>query len=393
MQICEAVADGLAARGHQIAVLTSTYRSGIEIARPYPVHRLLEIDPDWHSGVSAARQFFVDRRRRERYAIETLQRLSTQHAADCIFVWHAAGLPRAMLQVAEQTLPTVYYLAGYLPEFPDEYIAYWEAAPVSPSAKILKRSLAKFGLAMLKREGKPIPLKYEHVICVSEYVRKRLVDQNLISKHSVVAHNGVDLSLFAPSAGTTRPSPSGVFTCLIAGRVVADKGIHTVIDALALLGEESRSFKLSILGDGPPDYAEQLRAQVGAHGLQDGITFHPPVPHVEMPRVLEKYDVLLLPSQYQEPLACSMLEAMAMGLLVIGTTTGGSGELLVHGQTGLAFEAGDPQSLAIQLRNLSSNPDMTEHLASAGQRLVREHYGIGITVDKVERYLLGLTRN
>lgn len=47
MQRCKEVADGLAARGHEIAVLTSTQRNGPEVVRPYPVHRLLNIEPDW----------------------------------------------------------------------------------------------------------------------------------------------------------------------------------------------------------------------------------------------------------------------------------------------------------------------------------------------------------
>ncbi len=84
-----------------------------------------------------------------------------------------------MLQAAEQTAPTVYYLADYQPELADEYIAYWQAEPVRRSARLFKRPLAAVALAMLQREGKPIPLRYEHVICVSDYVRQRLVAQSL----------------------------------------------------------------------------------------------------------------------------------------------------------------------------------------------------------------------
>ncbi|MDW8319667.1 MAG: glycosyltransferase family 4 protein, partial [Anaerolineae bacterium] len=311
MQLCEEVADGLAARGHEIAVLTSTQRDGPEIARPYPVHRLLTIEPDWHSPRPAAWQFFVGRRSRERRAVAHLQRLVADFRPQVIFVWHAIGLPRLLLQAAEQTpgVVTAYYLAGYLPELPDEYMAYWQAEPVRWSARLFKRPLARLALATLRREGKPIRLRYEHVICVSNYVRRRLVDQGLIPKSAVVIHNGVDLSVFAP---TIRPSweTSGIVSCLVAGRVVPEKGLHTVIEAFAQLPEHlKRRCRLTILGDGPAAYVAALHSRVLETGLTDVVSFQAPIPRSAMPDVLRQHHILLLPSEYAEPIARSMQEA------------------------------------------------------------------------------------
>jgi len=79
MQLCEEVADGLAARGHSVAVLTSTDLDGDEQERPYPVYRQLEIDPDWINGQSTSRQFFFERRRKEALALSrTLSSSGTQ---------------------------------------------------------------------------------------------------------------------------------------------------------------------------------------------------------------------------------------------------------------------------------------------------------------------------
>ena len=100
MQLCEETADGLAARGHQVAVLTSHYRHGDELERTYPVYRLLPIDPDWNRGVSASRQFFDGRRGKEQQAIKHLQRIVAEFLPDVIFAWHCIGLSRAMLQAA-----------------------------------------------------------------------------------------------------------------------------------------------------------------------------------------------------------------------------------------------------------------------------------------------------
>lgn len=389
MQLCEEVADGLAARGHTVAVLTSTHRDGPEITRPYPVHRLLTIDPDWQRNKPAAWQFFVGRRQREREEVTHLIRLVQSIKPQVIFIWHAVGLPRVLLQAAElqPNVVTAYYLAGYLPELSDEYIAYWNSRPVRGFAQALKRPLARLALAILRREGKPIPLKYENVICVSGYVRQRLVDQGLILCSSTVIHNGVDLSVFTPSQAAKPNRPSEIITCLVAGRIVPDKGIHTVIDAFAVLGEQASQLHLTILGDGPRSYLEELKAKVQASGLQGNVFFQPPILRSEMPHMLEQYQVLLLPSEYAEPIARSMQEAMAMGLLVIGTTTGGSGELLAHEQTGLVFDAGDAHSLAEQIKRVIDEPDLAARLAIAGQIRVREAFRIDQTVGKIEAYL------
>jgi glycosyltransferase involved in cell wall biosynthesis len=76
-----------------------------------------------------------------------------------------------------------------------------------------------------------------------------------------------------------------------------------------------------------------------------------------------------------------------MGLLVIGTTTGGSGELLKHHETGLAFRAGDAQSLAEQLTYAKEHPEDMERYARAGQQEVEAHFNIERTIEQVEDYL------
>lgn len=391
MQLCEEVADGLSARGHAIAVLTSTYRDGDEIARPYPVHRLLRIDPDWHSGRLAAWQFFVGRRQRERRADVHLRQLVARFRPDVVFVWHTLGLPRVLFRQAEQ-LPGVvvaYYLADYLPEVPDEYIAYWRLPPVYWTSKLLKRLLARLGLFMLAREGKPLSLKYENAICVSDYVRRRLAGQRLIPPTSVVIHNGIDIEQFR-SNGRYRDFSKPV-SVLYAGRLESKKGVHHILEALTMLSEEQqkRVTQLAIVGDGEPAYCSQLFQTTKRFGLSSLVRFEPPVPRSQMPALLDRFDVLILPSSL-EALSRMMQEAMAMGLLIISTNTGGSGELLAHEGTGLVFEPGEPESLAAQLSYALNKPDLAARLAEAGRQTVIENFDIRRTVEQIETYLLDL---
>ncbi len=391
MQLCEEVADGLSARGHAIAVLTSTYRDGDEIARPYPVHRLLRIDPDWHGGRLAAWQFFVGRRQRERRADAHLRQLVAGFRPDVVFVWHTLGLPRVLFRQAEQ-LPGVvvaYYLADYLPEMPDEYIAYWRLPPVHWTAKLLKRPLTRLALYMLAREGKPILLKYENAICVSDYVRRRLVGQKLIPPTAVVIHNGIDVQQFR-SSGRRRDFSQSV-SLLYAGRLESHKGVHHILEALSLLSKEQqkRIGQLAIVGNGEPAYSSRLLQITKRLGLPSLVRFGPPVPRSQMPALLDRFDVLILPSSL-EALSRMMQEAMAMGLLIISTNTGGSRELLAHEGTGLVFEPGEPESLAAQLSYALNKPDLAARLAKAGRQTVIDNFDIRCTVEQIETYLLDL---
>jgi len=391
MQLCEEVTDGLSARGHAIAVLTSTYHDGKEVVRSYPVHRLLHIDPDWHSGSSAAWQFFVGRRQREKRAVAHLRQLIVEFCPEVIFVWRDLGFPSAVLQEIEQLSDVVvaYYLAGYLSELSDGYIDYWQKPPVHWTAKLLKRPLARLALHSLAREGKLRPLKYENVICISEYVRRQLVDNKLIPPASVVIHNGIDVEQFR--SNRRYRDFSKTISLLYAGRLEPAKGVHDILEALPLLSKEQqkRIGQLAIVGNGEPVYCSQLLQITKRVGLSSLVRFEPAVPRSQMPALLDGFDVLILPSTL-EALSRMMQEAMAMGLLVIGTTTGGSGELLVHARTGLVFEPENPESLAVQLSRALSEPDLAVNLAENGRQTVIGNFDIQRTIEQVEHYLLCL---
>jgi colanic acid/amylovoran biosynthesis glycosyltransferase len=160
--------------------------------------------------------------------------------------------------------------------------------------------------------------------------------------------------------------------------VIPDKGVRTVVEAFALLAQkpEAERLSLTILGDGPGDYLDSLKRVVLEHGMEEVIRFQAAIPRHSMPEALARHAALILASEYDEPLARSIQEAMAMQLVVIGTTTGGSGELLVDERTGLVFQAGDAKSLAHQLAKAAQDPELVQRLSLAGRRAVEEQFDI-----------------
>jgi glycosyltransferase involved in cell wall biosynthesis len=107
----------------------------------------------------------------------------------------------------------------------------------------------------------------------------------------------------------------------------------------------------------------------------------------EMPQVYRDHDALLFTSEWAEPFALTPLEAMASGLPVIGTTTGGSRELFRDCDNALTYTAGQPEELTQRIQRLASDPDLRARIAATGQAEVRANYDEPHIVDQIEGYL------
>jgi len=129
---------------------------------------------------------------------------------------------------------------------------------------------------------------------------------------------------------------------------------------------------------------QALPAQLG---IADRVRFLGELPRVDLPRIYAEHDVLIFPSEWDEPFAITPLEAMASGLAVIGTTTGGSGELFRNHETAMTFRAGDAADCARAIRELCSDRALHEKICRNAQREVREKYTLDAMVDAVEKSL------
>jgi glycogen synthase len=102
---------------------------------------------------------------------------------------------------------------------------------------------------------------------------------------------------------------------------------------------------------------------------------------------LQQFDILIFPSIYEEPLARMTQEAMVSGLVVIGTTTGGTKEILRDGETGFTFAPEDADGLARQVTRLILDPDLCYRVAEAGRQTVLENFTLDKMVKEIEVYL------
>lgn len=388
-QLCRDVAERLAARGHTVQVLTSTH--GLD-GGPVPVEpgieRALHLSPKFGTRLGEGWEFVFGRRQAERHNARVTRAAVQAFRPDVIFVWNVQRLPRSITLEAEAAPdPAVaYWLAGYSPAEPDEYWAYWQIRPGNRAVRAAKRLLASAAFATMRREGKPVYPKMRHVAVVSAFMRDKGIADGTLPLHARVIYNGVEIEHFYRPVQTELAGPLGL---LQAGRVSEDKGVHTAIESIGLLAREHhlRTVHLHVAGSGPAAYLAHLKHLVGQYGVEDMVSFHGWLPRERMPELMAQCQVLLLPTVNHEPFARVVLEAMASGLAVVGTLTGGTGELLQPGVTGLAFAAGEGHDLAKQIARLLSDPGLRVRVATQGQQMVCERFDLERMVDAVEGLL------
>ena len=385
-QWCHEVAERLEEAGHKIRVLTSRYEFSKAPANEQNVYRLLHLEGDliYYQPL----HFFTKWKKQHRENLAFLEQTVRSFAPDLVFVWGMWALSKSLPALAEQLLPgrVVYYLCDYWPTSIDMHTTYWQLPARRWSLRASKRVLNKVVMPMLAKESQPA-LKLEHVICVSTRLRDLLVEAGAPVQHARIIYGGTDVKRFTGIREHNQPSKK--LKLLYAGQLVRHKGVHTAIEAIARLVNERNMDRitLTLIGAGHPQYEAYLHDLVKRERLHDYVTFHQSVSKDIMPAIFQQFDVLIFPSIYEEPLARIVQEAMVSGLVVVGTTTGGTGEILTDGETGLTILPEDADGLADQVVRLINNPDLLYRLAQAGRQTVLKDFTLDRMVKEIEAYL------
>src|SRR5687767_2853703 len=178
--------------------------------------------------------------------------------------------------------------------------------------------------------------------------------------------NGVDADRFKPAHVVP---DDGRLRLLCVGRLIERKGQHHLIEAVKRLADEGVDVKLDLEGAG--DAREANEAQAARLGLSDRVRFVGYVPREEIALHYAAAHVFVLPS-YNEGMSVALLEAMASGLAVLVTPTGGTPELVSSGINGLIFDWADIGCLTAHLRRLAADRALVRRMGEASRRRARE---------------------
>jgi glycosyltransferase involved in cell wall biosynthesis len=307
---------------------------------------------------------------------------------DVVHGWNFSGLSKSMLWTLRQEgTPAAFCVCDHWiarAAEADVWLKWWNEERPSSAQRVFRRALEISGQRRRWEAEAPMEtmarLEFRRVYFCSAALRELTARAGFAVENAEIIRCSVDTERFS---GTPRSSDAPMSRLLFVGRLHPDKGPMTALRAMARLRDKYAG-RLSIYGRGEAAYEAELKNFVRESELP--VTFHEGSPE-EMPRVYAAHDGLLFTSEWLEPFAITPLEAMASGLPVISTLTGGSAELFRHGANALTFEAGDADDLARQILRLDRDRELRRQIAAQGQQDVRDACSDERVARQTEAYL------
>jgi glycosyltransferase involved in cell wall biosynthesis len=157
---------------------------------------------------------------------------------------------------------------------------------------------------------------------------------------------------------------AGTFAVGFAGRLLEEKGVLDLVDAVERLRHGGLDVRLDVIGAGPLGAVLERRAAAGAP-----LTLAAPVPREELAPFYQALDAFVLPSRttpaWKEQFGMVLAEAMACGVAVVGSSSGAIPDVV--GGAGLVFPEGDASALAHALGQLARDPALRADLGRRGR--------------------------
>jgi|GEM_PF-14619 len=167
----------------------------------------------------------------------------------------------------------------------------------------------------------------------------------------------------------TAAATAGDRLLIFLGRLVHEKGVHVLLQALRLVLKRHPRARLLIAGTGPA--LDELRAQAAPLGSRTAFIGF--ADEADKRALLAAAELCVFPSLY-EPFGIVALEAMASGTPLIVSDVGGLAEIVEHGVTGCKTPPGDTSALALAIAELLDEPERGRQMAQAAQQTVQERF-------------------
>jgi len=222
-------------------------------------------------------------------------------------------------------------------------------------------------------------------------LRERIID---VGRTHCLNSLGIDLERFGSvTAASPQRSDIGLSeedrVIAYVGRLVREKGVLDLLEAIALLRERVPGIRLVVIGDTLASdrgrgVQSQIRDLIAKHGLEKNVVFLGF--REDVPSLFRLVDVFALPS-YREGMPLVILEAMAAGKPVVTTNVRGCREEVVNGVTGIVVAPRDPRSLSEAILSLLVAPERAKAMGLAGKaHVVKAFDQRRVLEEEVEAY-------
>ncbi len=219
-------------------------------------------------------------------------------------------------------------------------------------------------------------------------MRERLIELGCPEEKVRIQHIGVDVSELPFS----EPDLSNGLRIAMVGRFVEKKGLEDGLRACALARSKGVDLRVTIIGDGNDESGQKIKTELHSIAntpeLNGLVTFAGFIPLNELHSILKEHNVFMCPSRHAEngdaeggsPVV--LTEAMALGLLCIGTRHCDIPELIEHGETGLLGNEHDVEGIAELLVTASRNESQLKKMINNGRRHVAEQFSLSMQLEK-----------
>jgi glycosyltransferase involved in cell wall biosynthesis len=175
------------------------------------------------------------------------------------------------------------------------------------------------------------------------------------------------------------------------GRLVEWKGPDRFIAAAARAGKEMPQARFMLVGDaifGEKDYVDELKTMASRLDLDERMIFTGF--REDVLEIMAGLDVLVHASLLPDPLPTVLIEAMALGLPVVGADGGGVREIVEDGVTGLVVPPGDVEAMSQAMVEILSHPNEARDMGAAGRERASRLFDIDRQSRSLEREFLAV---
>jgi glycosyltransferase involved in cell wall biosynthesis len=308
--------------------------------------------------------------------------------ADIVFIFN----PRRLIfpqwtSVLNAGKPAFVFVSDHWPQDPLASDIFYSKSPKTADGRWLRDEKLR-ALYDGSSIGSEVFKYFKGVLFGSRFLQNEQRQVFAGNPNQTVTHWGINTELFPQVAFSNERLKTFGFC----GRPEKEKGLQLALNSIRDLAQEDEEIRLLVASDLEASaFGRSIRKQIHSDPiLKKHVTLLGQVPHSELhEKLYRQIGVLLFPSIWQEPFALTVLEAMASGALLIGSTTGGTPEV-VDEKTGYLFNPeldGDLTRVCLSaLKSAGENKDRVE----AGARRIREKYSLPHMANQVDSFVRGL---
>lgn len=367
----QAMAEGMKARGHEVAVMTTAAADGLDDVNGIPVHRIGLRNIFWKlpkDAKPAWQKLIWHGMDRDNHLMrgpirQTLQRVRP----DVLVSNNLPGMSIALWREAKAMgIPTVQVLHDY-----------YLMCPGVTMHKAGRNCDAICGsCSVFRGPHADLSNQVDAVVGVSQAILNTHLQHGLFARTPIkrVIYNARDLPAPRPKAPKAQGQEGHVVFGFI-GAVTEVKGVEPLIHAFMEARRTCPNISLRIAGAGEESFVSRLKAIAPS----DVVSF---VGRTDAMAFFSQIDVCIAPSQWHDPLPGVVFEALSQGVPVIGSSTGGIPEMVQHQTNGLLFDPRKPVTLTDAICMLATDPKLRAQYAHSAETSAAKFKAFGRMLDE-----------